>query len=963
LKEDIQKKKSIMKYIVSFVLVLVLSLNAVADVMQPWAGQSLAAGFIENKGQVRNQHGKPNTGVKYVFHRNGFNLELTQAGFSYELFTAVPDEAMDEAGFAVGDIDGDETKTYSRLSSSHRVDVELAGANQNAVVVASAPLQTVFNFYYSAETRSSVENVKAFSVVTYQNIYPGIDLVFYSPAHSADSRLKYEFVVHPGADASAIHLKYHGAEIQAQPGNQLLVAMSNGFVREEKLMCYLAGSEKEIAASLLLEANSTRIQLGSYDKKQTLVIDPSIVWGTYYGGPNTEDVADMAINSSNEPTVAGNTLSEVSIATEGAYQTTFSGGFHDFFVAKFDATANIKWATYLGGTERDLGFGVEVDELGQVYFNGKTTSDGIATDGAYQTIRGGNDDAVIAKLDQESGALLWLTYFGGEGNEQFRAFEFDDNNNFYVCGYTESATGVATPGAFQTVYGGEGDAMISKWTADGEVIWSTYYGAAGQDRYHSISIDPFDKLYCVGTTSSTTGVVTAGTYQTTYGGGSADLWLGKFTLDGALIWSTFYGGEVHDRGRGVETDSMGNIYVVGFTASSTGISTPGALQEEWSEGYDSQTSEPLDDNLLFSMTADGVTRLWGTYYGGGAKEELWGMNLDRKRKCIYLVGSTQSNALISYGNAWQPEKGKGSDAVFARWNYDGSIVYGSYFGKDKGEQFEDVELDANGDIYLVGKTEENQLPATYGVYQTYSNGGQYEGVIYKFYGGVACRDIREPNNSFANASVIYARTLADSAIYGYDGNLRNGSDKDYFKVTVTSDYKNLMIILNGLDHNYDLRVYNSAQILKAQSKKGGLTPDTIIANKIQAGDYYIQVFAGNPAEYDTMRCYHLDLLKSMTKFPTYADGAKKESAQSMNRIFIYPNPASEEISMDVTSDSDRPAKLIVKDLYGKIVLTQTVTLAEGLQTVSVPLAALAPGFYQVIIAGENFSSATAFVKQ
>src|SRR5262249_9189009 len=149
------------------------------------------------------------------------------------------------------------------------------------------------------------------------------------------------------------------------------------------------------------------------------------------------------------------------------------------------------------------------------------------------------------------------------------------------------------------------------------------------------------------------------------------------------------------------------------------------------------------------------------------------------------------------------------------------------------------------------------------------NGGAYDGLVYKFYGGVACRDLNEPNDGFSTATVVYARLLTDSLVYGYDGNLINAADKDYFKITVASPYKNLFVDLTRLSHNYNLKFYNSAQVLKAQSTKTGLTPDTLFLNNLPYGDYYLQVVAGTPTEYDTLKCYHLNLIKSTIRFKHY----------------------------------------------------------------------------------------------
>ena len=932
--------------------------------MQTIGGSTVSHGFIENKGQIRDQNGRPNNSVAYLFNSGSFNMELTKNGFSYEVFTVVRDRQMDEAGFIKPNDADSKPGDDERIASSHRVDVEFIGKNEKAVMIPSHENSFHYNFYIAPVDQHRIENVKSFQQVTYKDLYPNIDMVVSADGDEDNTELKYEFYVHPGGDVRTIKMKYHGAsDLSFNESGALSISLVNGKVTESKPYCYLDGSSDEVMSAVVMNGSTASFKVEDYDRSKTLVIDPSIIWGTYYGGDNTEDVAEVAVDTDNKPSIGGNTLSQSNIATAGAYQTTSGGGYHDFFIAKFNADGGLEWATYLGGAGRDLGFGISVDNFNNIYFNGKTTSDGIATSGAHQTIRGGNDDAVIAKFNTNGGALYWCTYMGGTGNEQYRAFVFDPDNNFYVCGYTESPNNISTPGAYQEVYAGGGDGFITKWTPDGVVIWSTYYGAAGQDRYHGITTDLSGDLYITGTTSSTTSITTPGVFQENYGGGDADLWLTKFTEDGNLIWSTLYGGEGHDRGRGVETDSAGNVFVAGFTNSTIGISTPGAVQETWSPGYDDQTNEGLDDNLLFRITPDGTTRIWGTYYGGDAKEELWGMNIDRKQKALYIVGSSQSESMIAYGNAWQPVKGKGSDAIFAKWTYDGAITYGSYFGNDDGEQFEDVEIDQNSDIYLVGKTEANRLPATYGVYQTHSNGGAYDGVLYKFYGGIACRDLNEPNNSFTNAKLIYARTLTDSLVYGYDGNLRNNSDKDYFKFTVVAGFKHHFIELTGLSHNYNLRVFNSAQVLKAISNNSGLTADTVVANNLTPGDYYIQVVAGAPAEYDTLKCYHLNLIKSSTRFPANGSGNRMMPAGAVSDLRLSPNPAAVDVTLDMDMLSDSFLELSLLDQMGRPVFVKELYANEGPNEFTLPVSKLASGIYVVQVKSDHISRSLLLVKE
>jgi len=933
-----------MKRIFLTMLMISLFFLAKSQQMEPAGYGPVPRGFIENKGQIRDEKGKPNHDVKYIFNHGAFNLELRKNGFSYEIFTVIPDQDPDEAGF-VHDAEDRDAQSMKRIASSQRVDVEFSGVNQKTVPVASNQNQVYYNYYFAPISSNRFEHVRSFQTVTYKDLYPGIDLVFTAP-EDADDTLKYEFIIQPGVDASQIRMKYKGlSQVSLNENGLLHVPFANGFVDEGKVNCFLQNSDRPVDSRISIFKNTVVFSIAEFDKTKTLVIDPSIVWGTYFGGENTEDVSDVSVDKMLNPSIGGNTLSTTSIATSGAYQSVYAGGFFDLFVAKFNSTAQIQWATYLGGTERDVSFALGVDHYNNVYIGGKTNSDGLATSGAYQATRGGIDDAILAKFDP-TGGIVWSTYFGGTDNDEWRDIQFDNENHFYTCGYTESSAGIATSGAWQEAYGGAGDGDITKWNLDGSVVWSTYYGGPGQDRYHVLNIDLQGNVYLCGTTGSVSGVTTSGAYQTLYGGGGEDMWLSKFTKDDHLVWSTYFGGSLDDRGRGVVTDSTDGVYIAGFTDSQNGISTPGAVQPTWSAGYDT-FGNPYDDGFIGKFDSSGH-RIWATYYGGNNKEDVWGMNLDRRHKAIYIVGDSQSDSLIAYGNAFQPVKDKGSDCIFARWNYDGTILWGSYWGSDNGQQFEDVDIDSLGYIYLAGKSETSQLPPTYGVYQTHNNGGTYDGILYKFYGGAACLDLNEPNNTFAKAKSVYAKSSDDSLVYGYDGNLRNSNDKDYFKLKVTSGYKNIFVELTNLVHNYDLKMYNANQVLKAQSTNTGSTPDTIIANHLQPGVYYIQVVAAPPVEFDTLNCYHLNIIKSNSKFGS-SGGQSKVMESETAELKIFPNPASSDITLELSSDDDEIAELRITDLLGRVIKSEEISLTNGLQNIQMSLLQMPSGIYQVSV--------------
>jgi hypothetical protein len=183
---------------------------------------------------------KANTAVKFIYSDRLFNLQLTQKGFSYELFQVVADNSnMDEAGLRH---DSDEP-AMPRLAASARIDVVLEQANPKAAIIPSDPTGAYFNFYHSPVRTDRVEQAKAFNTITYQNIYPGIDLVFYAPDAEQQTALHYDFLVHPGADPGLIRLHYQGASsLTANLDGSFQLANPIGFIREGKPVSFTASA-------------------------------------------------------------------------------------------------------------------------------------------------------------------------------------------------------------------------------------------------------------------------------------------------------------------------------------------------------------------------------------------------------------------------------------------------------------------------------------------------------------------------------------------------------------------------------------------------------------------------------------------------------------------------------------------------------------------------------------------------
>ena len=256
----------------------------------------------------------------------------------------------------------------------------------------------------------------------------------------------------------------------------------------------------------------------------------SLVYSTYIGGGNSDEVYSIAIDSAGNSCVTGWTLSSNFPVTPGAFDVTYDSP-QDVFVAKLDSTgSSLIYSTYLGGVGNDWGFSISTDSDGNAYVTGATASaDFPVTPGAFD-ITGNFTDAFVAKLDSTGSSLIYSTYLGGGSSDFGHSIAMDSAGNAYVAGDTFSADFPVTPGAYDTTDNGMGDSFVAKLDPTGSsLLYSSYLGGVAGDEGGSIAIDSAGNVYVSGQTFSTDFPVTPSAFDATLGG-SIDAFVAKLRL-------------------------------------------------------------------------------------------------------------------------------------------------------------------------------------------------------------------------------------------------------------------------------------------------------------------------------------------------------------------------------------------------------------------------------------------------
>jgi hypothetical protein len=317
--------------------------------------------------------------------------------------------------------------------------------------------------------------------------------------------------------------------------------------------------------------------------------------------------------------------------------------------------------------------------------------------------------------------LAYSTYLGGTRLDNGFAIAVDASGNAYVTGETSSSDFPTTPGAFQTTYGGAGNAFITKLNAAGSaLVYSTYLGGSGGDGGGGIALDASGNAYVTGTTSSSNFPTTPGAFQTSCSSCPfPHAFVSKLSADGsALVYSTYLGGVIFDSG--IALDTSDNAYVTGTTTSSNFPTTPGAYQT---------TLVGTSDAYVSKLNAAGSALLYSTYLGGsvpafsGATTEGRGIAVDASGNA-YITGDTECTDFPTTPGAFQATfSGAYSDAFITKLNAAGSnLVYSTYLGGGSDEGWA-IALDSSENAYVTGRTESSSFPTTPGAFQTIFGGG------------------------------------------------------------------------------------------------------------------------------------------------------------------------------------------------------------------------------------------------
>jgi gliding motility-associated-like protein len=666
--------------------------------------------FIENKGQWHDD-------VLFLCRMSGLDAWITKYGVNYNFYKV---ERKDNHSFVC---EKQNTSVDDKTILGHRVLFELQGGNLNPIPEGRHKQEGYHNYFIGNNPSKHATHVGLYKEVWVKNVYDGIDMRYYFD----EGFLRFDFVIHPGADPSNISFKLNGAEKTYLKGEKKLAFTTCfGEVLLTDLRTFQEG--KEVESRFIKNHNVWKVLLGRYNLKKPLIIDP-LIYSTYIGGTNSDVARAIKVDASGNAYISGYSSLGGYDITSGAYQPIYKGGNTDGFVTKLNNNGSqLVYSTYLGGNGNDTIIDLFLDNSNNVHLVGASFSTNFpTTPTAFQTsLVATNFDGFITKLNYNGSQLIYSSLLGGNGMDGIKSVFVNNSGEAYVTGYTNSTNFTVTPisGVLQNSLSLGQDAFVAKINASGSsVLLSTYLGGNGTDVPYAIRVDNSGNVYVAGKTSSTNFPLANPTQNINKG--NFDVMFCKITPNfNSFLISTYLGGSNADECHDMEINNANEIYLTGITTSSNFTTTAGC--------YDNSNNGGGGDCFLTKLNSNGSVS-FSTFFGGTGHDTASGLELDVMNN-IYITGfTTSTNLPVQF--PIQPSKSTTSpteaDAFVTKFNASGdSLIYSTYLGGSNDEFSWDIAID-NTTAYITGLTGSNNFDVTSNVFQN-SHGGMADVFVTKF---------------------------------------------------------------------------------------------------------------------------------------------------------------------------------------------------------------------------------------
>lgn len=520
----------------------------------------------------------------------------------------------------------------------HAYRVTFVDADKNAKAVAGEKRKEYYNYILGNDPQQWKAKVPLYGEITYQQIYPGIDIQYY---FSREGNLKYDLIISPRADVQKVAMRYEGADNLRLSNGSLVIETSVQDVLEVAPYAYQErdGQKINVRCEYHLKGNVLTFDLGHYDHSKPLVIDPRLVFSTFTGSSSDNFGFTATPGADGSLYAAGIVYVATGMypVTLGAYQLANHGGNIDIGISRFapDGTS-LKYSTYLGGSEDEIPYSLYENMEGSLVVMGSTGSANfpVSANAYLKNFVGGRvtsffsgsgtlsfpagSDLFVTILDSTGGTLKGSTYFGGSDIEGFNAaLEYnygdifrgeviaDSSGNIFAVSSTYSGNLPVTGNAFIQTPGGKQDGFACSFNNDLSTLrWSTYVGGSENDNALSIKRGTSNEVYICGGIQSWNLPFNQDAYNSEGLGGTDGYILKLKEDDGAFMNGTYNGTVQRDVDYLLEVDRAGKVYVMGQTRGLYPVDTVGVYQNPGSAQFIQKFTSDLKTSLKATVFGD-----------------------------------------------------------------------------------------------------------------------------------------------------------------------------------------------------------------------------------------------------------------------------------------------------------------------------------------------------------------------
>lgn len=587
------------------------------------------------------------------------------------------------------------------------LQMEIVGANPDAKAKGISKLVSKSNYFRGNDPGRWITDVPNYDRVGFEDVYKNVDLIYYIN----DNEVEFDFVVKSGATPERIRMNFSGVKKMKISRNGDLIVNAGGHrlvYRKPIAWQTINGNKNPVDVRFALaDKHELYFKIGEYNRLETLIIDPQVVYSSYLGGSNNESGSAIAIDAEGCAYLTGSTTS-ADFPTFNSFQGNLTPGIFnnlsDVFVTKFNASGtDIEFSTYLGGNWDDKANGIAIDENNHIYITGTTwsiddpdtkeTNEGFPLLNAYQAERAdpsykGTSDAFVTVLNNTGSSLYYSTYFGGDGEDTAEDIAISIDGNAFITGVNFSYHLPVKNAYMSSKSSYYYDAYVAKFnphnTGENSLVYATYLGGNFDDYGYGIAVDKFGCAYVTGSAKSTDFPTTSDPIQGARKT-SSDIFVTKFSTDGlSLEYSTYLGSDGSDEGKSIEVDTAGCAYICGY--GSNGFpTTPGAFIT--AGGY----------SILSKLLPDGSGFVYSTHVPNSGR-----IAVDDKGQ-VYIASSYAKMV----GEVIK------SDAYIVAMNSEGSdTLFTLIFGGTESDGARDIAVDNDRSLYITGNTSSSDFPVT-----------------------------------------------------------------------------------------------------------------------------------------------------------------------------------------------------------------------------------------------------------